>query len=82
MCENRNTKNGDFRKSCILIIDDGPTVCELTQILRAKEGYTNFSYITDPQRTSDSLKRLRPDLILLDLIMPEIDGFHILEELG
>lgn len=78
---NRSVKIGDFKESCILMIDDDPTVCELTQLLLAEEGYSNFSYITDPKHAADSLKRLQPDLVLLDLIMPEIDGFQILESL-
>jgi signal transduction histidine kinase len=65
----------------ILIIDDEPTNVALLEALLAESGYTRFESITDSRRVLDTCKAFDPDLILLDLMMPQPDGFAILESL-
>ncbi len=65
----------------ILIIDDQPDSARLLQELLAQEGrYRVFTARSGPEGVS-MVARRRPDLILLDLRMPEMDGFAVLEEL-
>jgi len=62
-------------KERILIVDDTPaSIQTLTATLRA-QGY-QLSVATSGRQALDLLERVRPDLILLDVMMPEIDGFE------
>lgn len=61
--------------SRILIVEDAPAnIQALTGILREK-GY-QISVATNGLQALDVLAKLRPDLILLDVVMPEVDGFE------
>jgi len=67
-------------KKTILIIDDNKTDAEMLRDQIAKIGLKTVVSTTG----QDGLKkahRLRPDLVLLDLILPDIDGFDVCEEI-
>jgi len=72
----------DFLDARILAIDD----CEenVTLILRILNfaGYFNVRIMTDSQEAMDMLHQELPDIILLDLQMPQPDGFAILKKLS
>ena len=44
-------------------------------------GYKNVSYLTDPFKVFSAVKEICPDLIILDIIMPHLDGFQVMEKL-
>src|SRR5262249_21900053 len=61
----------------ILIVDDEPDMVEnLTRLLR-REGYRCLS-TTDARKALDLVQAQRPDLLLTDLKMPDIDGMDLL----
>jgi putative two-component system response regulator len=65
----------------ILIVDDEePNVLLLERIL-AEAGYTDAVSTTDPEAVADLVAGSRPDIVLLDLRMPRMDGFAVMEEL-
>jgi class 3 adenylate cyclase len=74
--------NTDPRNAAILIVDDQQVNVELLEALLADEGYTNVHSTTDPRQALPLFDALSPDLILLDLHMPHLDGFAVLERLG
>jgi signal transduction histidine kinase len=68
------------RRSRVLVIDDSATIrAEITGILEA-HGY-DVTTATDGRKGLSKLWRSRPDLILCDLGMPELDGFEVLRAL-
>ncbi|MBW8011722.1 MAG: pyridoxal-phosphate dependent enzyme [Chloroflexi bacterium] len=65
----------------ILIADDHPHVRRLIKrILQAQGNYTLFEAV-DGQAAVDLSQKEKPDLIILDLMMPELDGFSVLDAL-
>jgi adenylate cyclase len=71
----------DILKARILIVDDlEANVSLLEQMLRGA-GYVSISSTTDPQKVCDLHLENRYDLILLDLQMPDMDGFQVIEAL-
>src|ERR1700716_4239375 len=65
----------------ILIIDDERiSVAMLEQLLRAR-GYNRVLGLTDSREALETCTTFDPDLILLDLMMPDTDGFAVLEML-
>src|SRR5436853_3226947 len=65
----------------ILIVDDDRTTVALVEQFLQRKGYGRVLGITDSQQALDTCTAFDPDLILLDLIMPGIDGFALLETL-
>lgn len=57
----------------ILIMDDDPTIADLLTEALADEGYTTFM-TTQSLRFYDAVREHQPDLVLLDLMMPYLDG--------
>lgn len=59
---------------CILTVDDDPVVQELVKRTLARNGYETLS-ATNGEDALELLKTKRPDLILLDVQMPKMDGY-------
>lgn len=66
----------------ILIIDDSEANLKLLEDLLAREGFNQVISTADSTRAMDLFKAFEPDLILLDLMMPDLDGYAILEILS
>jgi len=66
----------------ILIIDDQRPNLDLVEQLLAREGLNNVLSSTEPLRTLELFNSFEPDLVILDLHMPELDGFAVLEQLN
>ena len=62
----------------ILVVDDHASNVMVLELLLAQDGYTNVASITDPGHVVDQLRRHPHDLVLLDLHMPDIDGFEVM----
>lgn len=65
----------------ILIVDDQPTNVALLERMLARGGYTDVAGYTDPLAALAAIERDEPDLVLLDLHMPTMDGFAVLERI-
>ena len=60
----------------IVCIDDGIAVCKAVESILRQEGYDAIS-LTNPLKALGLVFRLKPDLILCDIAMPELDGYEI-----
>ena len=72
----------DLKDSRILIIDDTLANIEVLENLLLMKGYTNVRSISDSTKAIETIKSFQPELILLDLMMPEVSGFDIMEQLN
>ncbi len=63
--------------SLVLVIDDDPTVCELIRRTLEKDGY-RVAWAHDGREALAMAKRLHPDAITLDVMMPGMDGWSVL----
>ena len=70
-----------YVKMRILIVDDEPANVALLEDMLNDQGYINLKSTTDSRRVSEFCREFDPDLILLDLCMPHVDGFAVLESL-
>jgi class 3 adenylate cyclase len=59
----------------ILVVDDTPANIQVLSATLKEKGY-QISVATNGKQALDILSRVRPDLILLDVMMPELDGFE------
>lgn len=64
------------------MIDDEPANLALVAAVLAREGYTNIETLSNARHATERYLALRPDLVLLDLMMPVIDGYALLDRLG
>lgn len=72
----------DVRHACILIVDDEPVNVRLLERILQQAGYTNLVRSFDPTMVAALYAERDPDLILLDLHMPRMDGFAVMEDLA
>lgn len=65
----------------ILVVDDEEANVDLLEQMLARAGYQHVVSTTDPRRVLALYREHQPDLILLDLLMPYLDGFEVLNRL-
>lgn len=64
----------------VLIVDDSPSQVKLMQSLLEKEGYWPVG-LNDPKRVEEAITNERPSVILLDVVMPDRNGFQVCRDL-
>lgn len=64
----------------ILIADDEPEIRDLLRLYLENEQYEVIE-TEDGQQALDRLRTEKPDLCVLDIMMPKMDGYHVLQEL-
>ncbi len=70
------------RKDCyhLLLVEDNPTAVSQIQYLLKQEGY-QLTIARGGEEALNYIQESIPDGIILDLMMPEIDGFHVLQKI-
>jgi putative two-component system response regulator len=71
----------ELAKMKILIVDDEPVNVALLEEILTENEYTRFQSVTNSKTALEICNTFQPDLVLLDLMMPQPDGFAILESL-
>ncbi len=71
----------DIHAAKILIVDDSPDNIRLMLAMLEQEGYVNISDTTKPQEVAELHRLHKFDLILLDIQMPLMDGFKVMNAL-
>src|SRR4051812_22388671 len=68
-------------QSKILIIDDQAMIGEALKEILEDEGFKQAQYISDSRQALDTYKTFQPDILVLDINMPFLNGFQIMESL-
>lgn len=64
----------------ILIVDDDVNICELLRLYLEKEGFTT-KIVNDGMTAVETFKQENPDLTLLDIMLPHLDGWQVCREI-
>lgn len=68
------------QRATVLVVDDDADVTDMMREILEDEGHRVF-IANDGIRALEIVRAVRPDLVLLDLEMPEMDGRHLLSEI-
>ena len=60
----------------ILVVDDDVNICELLRLYLTKEGY-QVTIANDGEEGLDKFNQVKPDMVLLDVMMPKMDGLEV-----
>lgn len=64
----------------VVCIEDEPEMIELVKLILSKKGVEVFG-ASGGQAGLEAVERLRPDLVLLDLMMPDMDGWEVYQQM-
>lgn len=65
----------------VMIVDDEPIMIDVAQAFLEDAGYTNFLTTDDSTQALEMMLKQRPDVLLMDLVMPGKTGFELLREI-
>lgn len=72
--------NIEIKKKCVLVVDDHPKVLRFVEINLKLHGF-DVIIATSGEEALKLVESEKPDMMLLDIIMPGIDGFEVLKRL-
>jgi diguanylate cyclase len=75
------TASNRLQDVTVMMIDDESMMTDVIQTYLEEAGYSRFISINDPRMALGEARRHRPGLVLLDLFMPGLSGFEILEQM-
>jgi len=65
----------------VVLVDDEPTTLLVVESFLRAEGYENVVLVDDSRRVLDLVAEVRPDVLLMDRMMPYVGGFEILSSM-
>ena len=77
-----NQKNSKIYSSKIVIVDDSKDITDCLSVLLEFENFTNVITFNAPQEALNFLKDNKPDIVIADLILPEMNGLVFFERLN
>jgi diguanylate cyclase (GGDEF)-like protein len=71
-----------LKQATIMMVDDERIIVETLENLLEDAGYKNFVSTTDSKKAVELMQSKKPDIVLLDVMMPDVTGLDILESMG
>jgi putative two-component system response regulator len=71
----------DAKVARIMVVDDERANLKLLSLMLRTEGYAHVDLVQDPREVLTSYQAARPDLILLDINMPHLDGYAVMDQI-
>lgn len=81
MSDQQNNTQDSLLNSTILMVDDEFTTIEVLKTFLEDAGYNNFLSTTESVDAFGIITQKKPDIVLLDLVMPGVNGFEILQQI-
>ena len=78
---NNSTSSFDAKAARIMVVDDEAANLKLLSLMLRTEGYHQIDLVQDPRQVLASYQAARPDLILLDINMPHLDGYAVMAQI-
>lgn len=75
-------KTGVVDQATIMMVDDEIIIVETLENLLEDAGYKHFVSTTNPKEAIELMQTKKPDIVLLDVMMPEVTGLDLLETMG
>lgn len=72
---------GIFEKYKVLIIDDEQDIVEILDTVLNREGFSQIYMAEDGRTGIETFKKVSPDIVLLDIMLPDISGYEVFNEL-
>ena len=69
-------EHSQWQTKKILVVDDDTNICELLRLYLTKEGY-QVTTANDGEEGLEKFNQLKPDMVLLDVMMPRMDGLEV-----
>jgi CheY-like chemotaxis protein len=70
-----------LKSARFLVVDDEPVSASAAEISLAAVGHEEVLIVNDPREALEAFREYQPDIILLDISMPVMDGFQVLEQI-
>jgi two-component system response regulator VicR len=82
MAEERNkaVHEGDESKKTVVCIEDEPEMIDLVKLILGRKGFELVGAVGGREGL-DTVRKLKPDLVLLDLMMPDMDGWEVYQQM-
>jgi two-component system response regulator MtrA len=68
----------DEMKKKVMVVDDDPSLGEMYRKIFSDEGY-DVTWVQDGEKALATILEVKPDLLLLDIMMPKIQGLDVLD---
>jgi DNA-binding response OmpR family regulator len=65
----------------VLVVDDDRVIQQLLEVNLQLEGYDVVATAADGKEALEKIKQLKPDLVILDIMMPKMDGLEVCRRL-
>jgi two-component system response regulator VicR len=67
-------------KKKVVCVEDEPEIIDLIRLILGRKGF-DLSGATGGQEGLDMIRKIKPDLVLLDLMMPDMDGWEVYQQM-
>ncbi|MCV0410235.1 response regulator [Nitrosopumilus sp.] len=79
--DNSKKEKKHEKQSTILVVDDDPDAVNIFADYLEIKGVSTVERCTDGKKAIETFKKIRPDAVFLDIMMPDFDGFYVLEQI-